>query len=60
MNQMGHKSAAMALEVYARKMKRQRETGAKVDALIPDWAQAGTSDVDTLEALAASTTEDVD
>lgn len=39
MNQMGHKSAALALEVYAKKMERKRDTGARVDALMrgADW-----------------------
>jgi integrase len=45
MAQMGHKSSALALEVYAKKMERQRDTGARMDALIrgADWAQAGTN-----------------
>jgi len=45
MAQMGHTSSALALEVYARKMERQRETGARMDALIrgADWAQMGTN-----------------
>jgi hypothetical protein len=32
--QLGHTSSALALEVSARKMDRQRETGARMDALI--------------------------
>ncbi len=40
--QAGHKSAAIALEVYARKMKRERDTGAGMDALV-DWAKMGTN-----------------
>jgi integrase len=45
MAQMGHTSSALALEVYAKKMERQRDTGARMDALIraADWAQAGTN-----------------
>jgi hypothetical protein len=45
MAQMGHTSSALALEVYARKMQRERDTGARMDALIrgADWAQAGTN-----------------
>lgn len=39
---MGHKSAKLALEVYARKMARDRETGKRMDALV-DWAQMGTN-----------------
>jgi integrase len=34
MNQMGHTSSALALEVYAKKMQRQRDTGQRMDALI--------------------------
>jgi integrase-like protein len=45
MAQMGHSSSALALEVYARKMERQRDTGERMDALIrgADWAQMGTN-----------------
>jgi integrase len=32
MAQMGHASSALALEVYARKMERQRDTGARMGA----------------------------
>lgn len=42
MDQMGHKSSALALEVYARRMKRPRDTGARMDELV-DWAQRGTN-----------------
>jgi hypothetical protein len=34
MAQMGHTDAKMALEVYARKMNRTRETGTRLDALV--------------------------
>jgi len=34
MSQMGHASSALALEVYAKKMERKRDTGARMDALI--------------------------
>ena len=46
MSQMGHRSAAMALEVYAKKMARDRDTGARIDALIrgADWALTGTNE----------------
>ena len=46
MAQMGHTSASMALEVYARMMGRDRDTGARLDALVrgAEWAQAGTND----------------
>ena len=55
MSQMGHKSAALALEVYARKMDRQRDTGERMDALVrgADWAQTGTSAVESPEGVAA-------
>jgi len=42
MDQVGHKSAKLALEVYARKLNCDRETGKRMDALI-DWAQTDTS-----------------
>ena len=44
MDQAGHVSAAMALEVYAKKMTRSRETGKRMDALI-DWAVNGQNGV---------------
>jgi integrase len=42
---MGHTSSALALEVYAKKMSRERDTGERMDALVrgADWAQVGTS-----------------
>lgn len=45
MAQMGHSSWSLALEVYARKMERQRDTGERMDALIrgADWAPMGTN-----------------
>jgi integrase len=45
MAQMGHTSSALALEVYARKMARSRDTGERLDALLrgADWAQMGTN-----------------
>lgn len=51
--QMGHESAALALEVYARMMKRDRDTGERMDALVrgADWAQMGTSAADIAESL---------
>jgi len=54
MSQLGHTSAALALEVYAKKMERQRDTGACMDALIraADWAQTGTNRAVELEAVA--------
>jgi hypothetical protein len=53
MSQLGHTSAALALEVYAKKMERQRDTGARMEALIraADWAQTGTNGAVESEAL---------
>lgn len=44
---MGHTSSGLALEVYARKLERERDTGARMDALLrgAGWAQTGTSSV---------------
>ena len=59
MAQMGHTSSALALEVYAKKMERERDTGARMDALIrgADWAQAGTNGVEAAEALSVEQIE---
>lgn len=45
MAQMGHTSSSLALEVYARKMERSRDTGERMDALIrsAEWAPMGTN-----------------
>jgi hypothetical protein len=42
---MSQPSSALALEVYAKKMERERDTGARMDALIraADWAQTATA-----------------
>ena len=55
MSQMGHRSAALALEVYAKKMERQRDTGERMDALVrgAEWAQAGTNAIERPESVAA-------
>jgi hypothetical protein len=60
MAQMGHTSSALALEVYARKMERQRETGVRMDALIQgaDWAQMGTNGTVSEEPLPIEITEE--
>ncbi len=60
MSQMGHTSAALALEVYAKKMERQRDTGARMDALIraADWAQTGTNRAVEPEALPSLETQE--
>jgi hypothetical protein len=54
MAQMGHTSAALALEVYAKKMERQRDTGERMDALVrgADWAQRGTNAIERTEGVA--------
>ncbi len=53
MGQMGHTSASVALEVYSRMMSRDRDTGARLDALVRGvhWAPMGTND-GTDQALA--------
>ena len=40
MSQMGHTSATLVLELYAMKMARSRDTGARMDALsrTADWS----------------------
>jgi integrase len=60
MSQMGHTSSALALEVYAKKMERQRDTGARMDALIrgADWAQTGTNGVIPAETLSVEQIEE--
>lgn len=44
---MGHTSSALALEVYSKMMARDRDTGARMDALVrgPDAALTGTGGV---------------
>jgi integrase len=61
MAQMGHTSADLALEVYARKMERKRDTGQRMDALIrgADWAQMGTNESATVESMPALATENL-
>jgi hypothetical protein len=60
MSQMGHKSSRLALEVYARKMERERDTGARMDALIrgADWALMGTSGVEEPSAVSLPDNEE--
>jgi integrase len=59
MSQMGHASSALALEVYARKMERDRDTGSRMDALIQgaDWAQMGTNGAMPDESVSIVATE---
>jgi integrase len=55
MAQMGHTNSSLALEVYARKMERQRDTGQRLDALIrgADWAPMGTSGINDAPRVAS-------
>jgi integrase len=59
MSQMGHASSSLALEVYARKMERQRDTGARTDALIrgAEWARMGTNGDSEVEDVAFAENE---
>jgi integrase len=59
MSQMGHTSAALALEVYAKKMARSRDTGERMDALIQaaDWAQKGANGSEPVHAFTKEETE---
>jgi len=59
MSQMGHTSSALALEVYARKMQRSRDTGARMDALIrgAEWAPMGTNGAVPADLLIDKATE---
>ena len=47
MAQMGHENASLALEVYAKKMQRNRDTGARVDALLGEGVRAETGSSST-------------
>jgi hypothetical protein len=59
MQQMGQRSAALALEIYSKVMERKRDTGARMDALLrgADWAQMGTNSLEAPDAVSAETTE---
>jgi len=58
-SRMRSRRSRVALEVYARKMERKRDTGQRMDALIrgADWTRAGTNDECESEAVAASENE---
>lgn len=60
MAQMGHESAALALEVYSKVMERKRDTGERMDALVrgADWARMGTNGANDDGALAVAATDD--
>jgi len=48
MAMMGHTSSGLALEIYAKKMEVQRDTGQRMDALVrPDWN--GTGDIELVD-----------
>jgi integrase len=59
MSQMGHSSSSLALEVYARKMARSRDTGERMDALLrgADWAQMGTNGSEPIEPFPVEKTK---
>jgi hypothetical protein len=59
MDQLGHASAALALEVYAKKLERNRDTGARVDELVrgADWAPMGTNGAEAPEPLPVEITQ---
>ena len=46
----------MALEVYAHKMKHERGTDARMDALV-NWAKMGTNSVEEAAGVASRDTE---
>jgi integrase len=60
MAQMGHESAALALEVYSKVMERKRDTGERMDALVrgADWARMGTNGANGDGAFAVAATDD--
>ena len=59
MAQMGHESAELALEIYAKVMERKRDTGERVDALIrgADWAVMGSNGTTPDNSMSAPATE---
>jgi integrase len=58
MQQMGHASASLALEIYSKVMTLKRDTGARMDALLQaaDWAQTGTNGMEAEQPLASLAT----
>ena len=56
---MGHTSSALALDVYAHKMARSRDTGERMDALLrgADWAQTGTNGSEPTEPFPVEKTK---
>jgi integrase len=62
MSQMGHTSAGLALEVYAKKMARSRDTGQRMDALLQSsiWAEKGATESEELQAFTIEETKITD
>jgi integrase len=62
MSQMGHTSAALALEVYAKKMARSRDTGARMDAVIKpaEWGEKARKGANVAEVDLAFTREETE
>jgi integrase len=60
MSQMGHTSAALALEVYAKKMARSRDTGERMDAMLraAEWGEKAQKGANGAEAVEAFTEEE--
>ena len=56
MQQIGHKSSKLALEVYAKRMNRQRDTGSRMDALLNGHSM-GTEGSTASETFAVEKTE---
>jgi hypothetical protein len=56
MAQMGHKSSKLALEVYAKRMNRERDTGKRMDALVNGHSM-GTNLEPTFATFALEETE---
>jgi ATP-dependent DNA ligase len=57
-----HWPFGLELEVYARKMERERDTGARMDALVlgAEWAPVGTSGAIDEVAFPVSPTKNAD
>lgn len=51
MSQMGHTDASLALEIYAKVMERQRDTGERVDALLREPAYRALPGTGSTEAV---------
>jgi integrase len=59
MQQMGHSSASLALEIYAKVLNVSQDTPKNMDALLrgPDWAEAGSSEIESPQPLTAMAAE---